>query len=804
MISSRATGWTRWVVAAALAVSSVAAHAPPAAAQSDQDEESQLLVEEARRALGKKNYARAGSLLDRALQTSPRRLDLYILRASIHGIVGEHPAAVALLERARRLAPDNAGVLTALGIQLVQAGRAGDGVPLLEKMVAADPRRYDAQVVLGQQYLKQGAYAEGARAFDAYFAHRPKALAGEDQIHRLDHAAAKLRSGDAAGARDLYKRVLEALPRDEMGRLGVAWSTAAISCKKAMPIFDGIADLETKYAEVSLVRGRCALLLERLDEALARAERYRKAAPDSVLGWLLLGDVRIAQRNWKEAEAAFQRAIEQQPGDPLVSLKLGRGERMIGKVAAAAERLRAAGPPVNFEDDWTLEYGEALLSLREAAPLRDHMAPWVKAHDGSATGHYLLGSALYALGDHAEAVPHLDRGMQGGEPRSARILVDVLNTLAVAAVKKKELEEAVRLLVQADAAGGGVLTARNLGAVLIQLGDHERAIMVLKKSGGDDAVALHVLARAYHGAKHWDEARATYARAVKAYGKDPRVVDAHRDLANAELAAGRGDEAVGALTAAIAAAPAAARKELEAARLIAARSAATDAMRTGRFSSAVRVLRGVEKSADGEVLVQLRCDLALAATGATQRELALDLLKVLERSKARCPFVAPADDLGVPILIAWNEGATLRRAKKALSRLDALRRKATGVAEPLVRQAAGDIALRAAAEAYSGGATRSAATYLSMARVHDRRSPELAHNLAVIAITSGSVDDAISVLTGLANDVPEARINLGIAWEKKGEPLKALAAWKAALAAGARHSQLRDWIQTKERFWGSP
>ncbi|KAB2910681.1 MAG: tetratricopeptide repeat protein, partial [Kofleriaceae bacterium] len=414
--------WSKRGVAAALAAAMMIAVAPPAAvAQRDQDEESQLLVEEAKRALGKKDYGRAGGLLDKALRVSPRRIDLYILRASIHGIAGEHPAAVALLERARKLAPDNAGVLTALGIQLVQAGRAGEGVPLLEKMVTADPRRYDAQVVLGHQYARQAEWGASANAFDAYFAHRPKALAGEDVIHRRDHAGATLRSGDAKRAIALYQQVLAVDKQDEMARLGVAWSTAALSCKKAMPVLDGIADLEAKYAEVSLVRGRCALLLNRVDEALARAERYRKAMPDSVLGWALLGDVRIAQRNWKEAEVAFQRAAEKEPGDAVIAFKLARTERMLGKPAAAAERLRAAGPPRNFEDDWTLEYGEALLALKQAQPLRDHIAPWMKTHGGNATGEFLLGTALYYLGENAAAVPHLDRALSGGEPRAARV-----------------------------------------------------------------------------------------------------------------------------------------------------------------------------------------------------------------------------------------------------------------------------------------------------------------------------------------------------------------------------------------------
>ena len=206
----------------------VVASAPrPALAQSAQDEQSQLLVSEAKRALAQKDYERAGSLLDRALREAPRRLDLYILRASIHGITGNHDAAIALLERARELAPTSSGVLAALGIQLIQTGRAPEGVPLLERIVAAEPSRYAAQVVLGHHYAKHREWSQAVKAFAAYFAHRPSALAGEDPQHRLAYANATLRSGDPRTARTYYQKLLASDKRNELARLGVGWASSA-------------------------------------------------------------------------------------------------------------------------------------------------------------------------------------------------------------------------------------------------------------------------------------------------------------------------------------------------------------------------------------------------------------------------------------------------------------------------------------------------------------------------------------------------------------------------------------------------
>ena len=50
--------------------------------------------------------------------------------------------------------------------------------------------------------------------------------------------------------------------------------------------------------------------------------------------------------------------------------------------------------------------------------------------------------------------------------------------------------------------------------------------------------------------------------------------------------------------------------------------------------------------------------------------------------------------------------------------------------------------------------------------------------------------------------MPEALVNLGIAYERKGDPLKALDAWRRARKAGVRFAPLADWIESKERIYG--
>src|SRR5512140_3541844 len=101
----------------------------PARAQNSDDDESALLVSEGRADLAKHNYAGAASALDRALRLNPRRLDAYILRASVHAVNKQYAQGVALMRRAAALAPDNLDVLTALGSQLMLAEQVKEGVP---------------------------------------------------------------------------------------------------------------------------------------------------------------------------------------------------------------------------------------------------------------------------------------------------------------------------------------------------------------------------------------------------------------------------------------------------------------------------------------------------------------------------------------------------------------------------------------------------------------------------------------------------------------------------------------------------
>ncbi|MGN6105966.1 MAG: tetratricopeptide repeat protein, partial [Kofleriaceae bacterium] len=197
------------------------------------DDDSAELVGEGREALRRGKLDDAAKALDQAIALNPRRVEAYVLRSAVHAARKQYQQGISLMRRAQQLAPADEEVLTALGSQLVLSGDTTAGVPLLFQVVAKNPRRYDAQLLLGHHWHASGKWPDAITALEAYFANRPAALAREDARHRIDLADSYLRFRQPDKALDLFQRAAADGKTDLRARVGVAWSTAALDCKRA-------------------------------------------------------------------------------------------------------------------------------------------------------------------------------------------------------------------------------------------------------------------------------------------------------------------------------------------------------------------------------------------------------------------------------------------------------------------------------------------------------------------------------------------------------------------------------------------
>ncbi|NVB81087.1 MAG: hypothetical protein HOV81_22010, partial [Kofleriaceae bacterium] len=380
-----------------------------------------------------------------------------------------------------------------------------------------------------------------------------------------------------------------------------------------------------------------------------------------------------------------------------------------------------------------------------------------------------------------------------------KLLGEALVSVGAAKLAAGDAAAAEPLLARADQVDGNALVWRNLGIARLALDKKPEAVAALDKAAKADGspIVLMLAARAHAVNGDIAGARPLYERALAG---DKANVEIALDWAASEVAGGDPAIAVSALEKTTPAARSPLAPRHQQALSTARHAAALAQLRAGNGAKAVDLLRAA--ATPGEAQLARKCDLAVAAVAASDSQAALSALKAVQGQS--CPFPSPADTQAAPILIAFTEGLSAKRAGKSLDRLTSLGGKSTGPAAQLLGTSIRVVALNAAQDAYKGNQVAKARKYLASAKAANARvgSDEVAHNLAVLDLVEGKLDAAIAQLEKLAPRVPEALVNLGIAYEKKGEHAKALDAWKRARKAGVRFAPLADWIDAKERIYG--
>jgi tetratricopeptide (TPR) repeat protein len=767
------------------------------------EDDSAALVDEGRAALKKGNLDGAAKALDQAIALNPRRVEAYVLRSAVFAAKKQYAKGVDIMRKAQALAPNDEEVLTALGSQLVLSGDPNEGVPYLQQVVGRNARRYDAQLLLGHHFHDTGKWPDAIAAFEAYFTARPKELAKEDARHSIDMADAYLRFRQPQKALAMFQKAAGERREDLRARIGIAWATAAIDCRKARPLLKELEPIAEQYPEVWLVDGQCALAVGNYDQGLAQGRRYLDKATKAVAaGHALVGEAQAAKNNLAEAKRELETAAKLEPDRRRWSVRLAVVLRRAGDHAGALAALDKLGAPSTpaIDPDWWTEVGETLIAKGDAQGAVTRLTPVAAELPQDAPIHVVLGAAQLQTNQAEIAVKTLtDAEGITSTPRSRKLLVEALVAVALGKLPK-EPAEAEQLLVRAEGLEAtNAVVLRDLGIARLALDKPADALSVLDRAQKIDNAPITMMLAARARALTGDVtgARTIYEKALAAEKDKENALEIAIDWAASEVAGGDAAIAVAALEKVTAQGKSAAR--LKQALATARHAAGVAAIRAGNGGKAIELMKSAVAV---ESTLARKCDLALAAVVAGDAGPALVSLRAV--SGQSCPFPAPADTQAAPILIAFTEGLSARRAARAVDKLTSLSGKSSGPAKVLLDTSIRVVALEAAQDAYRAGQYAQARKFLTTARSSNARvgTDEVVHNLAVMDLVEGRLDAAISQLERIAPRVPEALINLGIAFERKGDPVKALDAWRRARKANVRFAPLSDWIEAKERIYG--
>ncbi|MBZ4332926.1 tetratricopeptide repeat protein [Corallococcus sp. AS-1-12] len=786
---------------------------PPATEAQRMTEQGEQVLVSANAALAKGDKKEAEEKFKKALQLFEQSLAQE--PQSVFAAAGLGSAANALQDfqrTATRLAPVFAqnprdlSLAYPLGTAYFKLRRFQEAVPVLEQVAAADqPDHLIVHYYLASYYLYVQDGNRAVTRLQRYLVLRPEKLAGNDfQIHELLGKAHLIRR-DAAAARASFEKAQAGRAESATAQIGLA----------------AVLEMEGKVAESRALLERLVTKFPQVAEPKERLARLYLAAGDvpradlqatalmklgsTPAAHLLLGDVRLAQKQPAQAEAEFRKVLELQPGLLMGQIAVGKALQAQARHEEAIQFLESAVK----SGGGSLELWATLGSVNRRAGRYQRAVEVhrrvVEMAPRQALGHMLLGADHFATGQWDQAIEDYGSALQAepGHPGAKQWLARALAHRARDRAGTQRLEDAVRDLRRAYDLDRSVPMARRLGAALLDSHQFAEARKVLEGAVTLPGVSWRehlLLGYARLGGGDPQAALAAFTQSGEATQEPDQRAEASAGAALAEVELGQVDAAVQRLTDAGPSKTAAKVAEANLPRVLVRRALAK--LEAGDAAAANRDLDAVDRLGTGK-----RADLAKLAAFARALTRAEEG-RFAEATAGIKRSLTPAPEWAWPNTRALADAWVLyRQGKVAPSRklLTAAQKKPMPGQPKWMGNLTGALLRREAALAYASGNMKASQKALKAALAATPDDALVQHNLACVDWRQGDSGSALATWKRLETSVPVASLNLGIdAQERRHEPAEAVDAWRRYLASGAglRAAQVREWKDRLQGLYG--
>jgi cytochrome c-type biogenesis protein CcmH/NrfG len=186
----------------------------------------------------------------------------------------------------------------------------------------------------------------------------------------------------------------------------LAWRENPGPRKKARPGVVSAADIYKRSAATEKLFNKAEQAFDKKDYSRAASlfQEILKLDSGDYQSWTELGTVYLSQENTVEAERAYKRAIEIQPGYLLALIDLGKLRLALRNYEGAIEILNRALTVKPDSADASFKMGEAYLQLKKGSKAVGYLSEALKLDPlGMADAHLLLATLYHGAGMKAKA-----------------------------------------------------------------------------------------------------------------------------------------------------------------------------------------------------------------------------------------------------------------------------------------------------------------------------------------------------------------------------------------------------------------
>ncbi|ADZ70857.1 tetratricopeptide repeat protein [Polymorphum gilvum] len=332
--------------------------------------------------------------------------------------VGSGPDVTAYLDAHAR-APEDVDAAYRAATALLRSGRLDEAAALLRKIVFARPDHLRARANLGNCQLLLGDLANAEASFRAVLDAMPD---NHNALYGL--ATILIRQGRPEAALEAAQRLVGLLP-DNAPALTLLADACAGDPRPgtAIAAYRAALRLDPVYQPALLGLARALLRRQRLDEAKELAERAVGIGSGSTAAYAMLGDVLAAQDALGPARDAYEAALDRDPADPDVKVKLSTVARRAGDLKAALRHADDAWSERPDHRDAGNAVGAALAALGERTAARTVLTAVAAGQPAPDRIRDVIEAlravALPATGEPAPVEPDPEAARETGAPAPA-------------------------------------------------------------------------------------------------------------------------------------------------------------------------------------------------------------------------------------------------------------------------------------------------------------------------------------------------------------------------------------------------
>ena len=221
---------------------------------------------------------------------------------------------------------------------LAKGDKAG-AIQFVTTTADAESKDYTAQMLAGSLLASQQDFARARTYFERVITLKPETTAAYLSIARLD-----LMQGHPDAARAELTRATAKTNGDPLASLAMAdFELSQHRPDQALAVLDGVLKAHPTFTDGRARAIQILLATNKLDRADALAQEGLRLAPNLASSQRMLGDVRMAQKKYSDAAAAYQKASASEPSVALAmrhfeALRLGSLPEPLGPLQKLVEQ----------------------------------------------------------------------------------------------------------------------------------------------------------------------------------------------------------------------------------------------------------------------------------------------------------------------------------------------------------------------------------------------------------------------------------------------------------------------------------